>query len=44
VAKEADLVTFCRERMAHFNVPHSIAAKLLPMTAAGNIQKFMLPH
>jgi fatty-acyl-CoA synthase len=39
----ADLRAFCRERLAHFKVPHSFTAvSELPKTATGKIQKFVL--
>jgi fatty-acyl-CoA synthase len=38
-----DLRAFCRERMAHFKVPHSFTVvSELPKTATGKIQKFVL--
>jgi fatty-acyl-CoA synthase len=34
---------FCRERIAHFKVPHSFTPmEELPKTATGKIQKFVL--
>jgi fatty-acyl-CoA synthase len=37
------LRTFCRERLAHFKVPHSFTPiSELPKTATGKIQKFVL--
>ncbi|WP_448189164.1 acyl-CoA synthetase [Azospirillum sp. sgz301742] len=39
---EADIITFCRERMAHFKVPKTIVFEPLPKTSTGKIQKFML--
>jgi fatty-acyl-CoA synthase len=39
----ADLRAFCRDRLAHFKVPHSFTAVTeLPKTATGKIQKFIL--
>ncbi len=38
-----ELRAFCRERMAHFKVPHSFTLVAeLPKTATGKIQKFVL--
>ncbi len=38
-----DLRAFCRERLAHFKVPHSFTTVTeLPKTATGKIQKFVL--
>ena len=37
-----ELVTFCRERMAHFKAPRSIEFGELPKTSTGKIQKFVL--
>jgi fatty-acyl-CoA synthase len=38
----ADLIAWCRERMAHFKVPKTIVFGPLPKTATGKIQKFVL--
>jgi fatty-acyl-CoA synthase len=38
----ADLVAWCRERIAHFKVPKTIVFGPLPKTATGKIQKFVL--
>ena len=38
-----ELRAFCRDRMAHFKVPHSFTmVSELPKTATGKIQKFVL--
>ena len=38
-----ELRAFCRERLAHFKVPHSFTPVAeLPKTATGKIQKFVL--
>jgi acyl-CoA synthetase (AMP-forming)/AMP-acid ligase II len=42
IVTEADIIAFCRERMAHFKVPKTIAFTPLPKTATGKIQKFIL--
>ena len=42
-ATEADLVGFCRERLAHFKCPTSVEFRTeLPRTATGKLQKFKL--
>ena len=42
-ASEAELITFCRERLAHFKCPTSVAfLEALPRTATGKLQKFKL--
>jgi len=39
---EADLITFCRERLAHFKCPEAVEFGELPKTSTGKIQKFVL--
>ncbi len=39
---EAELIAFCRENLAHFKCPKSVAFGDLPKTATGKIQKFVL--
>ena len=39
---EADIMTFCRERMAHFKVPRTVVFTTLPKTSTGKVQKFQL--
>jgi fatty-acyl-CoA synthase len=39
---EADIIAFCRERMAHFKVPKTIVFGGLPKTSTGKVQKFVL--
>jgi fatty-acyl-CoA synthase len=42
-ADEHELITFCRDRMAHFKAPKSVEfVDTLPKTATGKIQKFAL--
>lgn len=41
-AETADLVAFCRERLAGFKVPKHFVFRELPKTATGKIQKFVL--
>ena len=42
-ASEADLLTFARDRLAHFKAPHAVTfLPDLPKTATGKIQKFVL--
>ena len=38
----ADIISFCRERLASFKVPKSILFHEIPKTAIGKIQKFRL--
>jgi len=39
---EADLIAFCRDRLAHFKCPKAIEFTELPKTSTGKIQKFRL--
>ena len=39
---EADVISFCRERLAHFKCPRRVVFVELPKTATGKIQKFRL--
>ncbi|HUZ01362.1 MAG TPA: acyl--CoA ligase family protein [Thermomicrobiaceae bacterium] len=41
-ASEAELITFCRERLAHFKCPDAIGFEELPKTSTGKVQKFVL--
>ena len=41
-ATEAEIIEFCRERMARFKVPKQITFGELPKTSTGKIQKFLL--
>ena len=42
-ATEAELIAFCRERMAHFKCPRTVEIRdALPRTATGKIQKYLL--
>ena len=42
-ATEAELITFTRDRLAHFKAPHGVTfVPELPKTATGKIQKFVL--
>ncbi len=41
-ASAADIVAFCRERMAHFKAPRHIVFGPLPKTSTGKIQKYVL--
>src|SRR6266511_4737765 len=42
-ANEQELITFCRDRMAHFKAPKSVEfVEVLPKTATGKVQKFAL--
>jgi 3-(methylthio)propionyl---CoA ligase len=39
---EADVISFCRERLAHFKCPRRVVFGEVPKTATGKIQKFRL--
>ncbi|MGB1879634.1 MAG: acyl-CoA synthetase [Gammaproteobacteria bacterium] len=39
---EADIIAYCREKLAHFKAPKTIVFTELPKTATGKIQKFKL--
>ena len=39
---EADIIDWCRERMAHFKIPKTVLFGPLPKTSTGKIQKFVL--
>jgi fatty-acyl-CoA synthase len=39
---EQEIVTFCRDNMAHFKTPKTIVFGELPKTSTGKIQKFIL--
>jgi len=39
---EQDVISFCRERLAHFKCPRRVVFGELPKTATGKIQKFRL--
>jgi fatty-acyl-CoA synthase len=39
---EAELMAFCRERLAHYKCPDAIAFGPLPKTSTGKVQKFAL--
>ncbi len=41
-ATEADLIAFCRQRLAGFKTPKSVIFEELPKTSTGKIQKFEL--
>jgi fatty-acyl-CoA synthase len=41
-ATEADIIEFCRGRLAHFKAPAAVAFGALPKTATGKVQKFVL--
>ncbi len=42
-AKEAELIQFVRDRLAHFKAPHGVTfLEQLPKTATGKIQKYVL--
>jgi fatty-acyl-CoA synthase len=41
-ATEADLIAFCRERLAGFKLPKTVLFGPLPKTATGKVQKYVL--
>ncbi|MEX0814727.1 MAG: acyl-CoA synthetase [Dongiaceae bacterium] len=41
-AGEAEIVAWCRDRMAHFKAPRTVVFGPLPKTSTGKIQKFAL--
>ncbi len=41
-ASEADIIAFCRERLAHFKCPAAIEFGDLPKTSTGKVQKYVL--
>ena len=41
-ASEAEIIAFCRDRMAHFKAPKAVVFGPLPKTSTGKIQKFVL--
>ena len=41
-ATEADIIAFCRERLAHYKCPDAVAFGPLPKTSTGKVQKFVL--
>jgi len=41
-ATDAEIIAFCRERLARFKVPRTVVFGPLPKTSTGKIQKFLL--
>ncbi|MGI4955577.1 MAG: acyl-CoA synthetase [Janthinobacterium lividum] len=41
-ATEAEIIAFCRERMARYKAPRTVVFGPLPKTSTGKMQKFML--
>jgi fatty-acyl-CoA synthase len=41
-ASDADIVAWCRGRLARFKVPRHVVFGPLPKTSTGKIQKFVL--
>jgi fatty-acyl-CoA synthase len=39
---EAEIVAFCRGRLAHFKCPDAITFGQLPKTSTGKVQKYVL--
>jgi fatty-acyl-CoA synthase len=42
IASEAELIEFCRARLAHFKCPRTVVFGALPKTSTGKVQKFVL--
>lgn len=42
VVSEAEMLEYCRERLAHFKLPKKVIFDTLPKTSTGKIQKFIL--
>ena len=41
-ASDADIIAFCRDRMAHYMAPRTVVFGPLPKTSTGKMQKFLL--
>ncbi len=41
-ATEQEIITFCRQRLAHFKCPVAVEFGPLPKTSTGKIQKYVL--
>ena len=41
-ADEAEIIAFCRERMAHYKCPAAVRVGELPRTSTGKVQKYLL--
>jgi fatty-acyl-CoA synthase len=41
-ATEAEIIAFCRDRIAHFKAPKRVVFGAIPKTSTGKIQKFVL--
>jgi fatty-acyl-CoA synthase len=41
-ATAAEIIAFCRERMAHYKAPRTVVFGPLPKTSTGKMQKFVL--
>jgi len=39
---EAEVIEFCRERIAHYKCPAAVRVGELPKTSTGKVQKFVL--
>ncbi len=39
---EQEIISFCKERLAHFKCPKKVVFCTLPKTGTGKIQKFLL--
>lgn len=41
-ASEADILSWCREHLAHYKIPRTVVFGTLPKTSTGKVQKFLL--
>jgi fatty-acyl-CoA synthase len=41
-ASEAEIIAWCRDRLAHFKAPRHVVFGPLPKTSTGKIQKYVL--
>ena len=39
-----DIITYCREQLAHYKSPKTVIFGVLPKTSTGKIQKYVLRH
>ncbi|HEX9702367.1 MAG TPA: acyl-CoA synthetase, partial [Rhodospirillales bacterium] len=39
---EADIIGWCRQKLAHFKAPRTVVFGPLPKTSTGKIQKYLL--
>ena len=39
---DAEIIAFCRDRMAHYKAPKTVVFGPLPKTSTGKMQKFLM--